>query len=359
MLSVGSLFTGIGLLDYGLHLAGLTDHRWVCEQDEWRRERILAQRFPDAVRYADVRDAGAGWEPVDVIAGGFPCKGVSAAGKREGFGHPETVLWREMARAVRELRPRYVLVENVANILGLHDGAVWGEVLGDLAALGYDVTWDCLPAAAVGAPHLRDRVFAVAALADRMAGSASESRDRSGGEVARPGEVERAERLHGGVGAAADAVRPGLEGAGVRGAASDRAGAVADSGGERRQQVAGSALGDEAAHGGARRDRGQPHRDYVFAGHGEDSRPGPTNGFWRDADWLFCRDGRWRPVEPGTFPLAHGAPARVGRLRAYGNAIVAQTAATFIESYLDLAVAPTLRRYHLSSPRRRCCDDII
>jgi site-specific DNA-cytosine methylase len=57
----------------------------------------------------------------------------------QGFDHPETVLWREMARAVRELRPRYVLVENVANILALHDGAVWGEVLGDLAALGFDV----------------------------------------------------------------------------------------------------------------------------------------------------------------------------------------------------------------------------
>jgi site-specific DNA-cytosine methylase len=113
--------------------------------------------------HSDVRHVGDGCEPVDLIAGGFPCKGASTAGKRNGFDHPETVLWREMARAVGELRPRYVLVENVANILALHDGAVWGEVLGDLAALGYDVVWDCLPAAAVGAPHGRDRVFAVAA----------------------------------------------------------------------------------------------------------------------------------------------------------------------------------------------------
>ena len=63
--------------------------------------------------------------------------------------------------------------------------------------------------------------------------------------------------------------------------------------------------------------------------------PGPTNGHWRDADWLFCRDGKWRPVEPGTFPLAHGAASRVGRLRAYGNAIVPQVAQTFIEAYLE------------------------
>ncbi len=67
----------------------------------------------------------------------------------------------------------------------------------------------------------------------------------------------------------------------------------------------------------------------------EMERPGPTNGFWGAADWLFCRDGKWRPVEPGTSPLAHGAAARVGRLRGYGNAIVAQAAQAFIESVID------------------------
>ncbi|MFY3433946.1 DNA cytosine methyltransferase [Achromobacter mucicolens] len=69
----------------------------------------------------------------------------------------------------------------------------------------------------------------------------------------------------------------------------------------------------------------------TLAGLRGDMRPGPVNGFWRAADWLLCRDGKWRPVEPGTFPLAHGAPARVGRLRAYGNAINAQQAQIFIE----------------------------
>mgnify|MGYP003392998237 CR=1 FL=1 len=67
-----------------------------------------------------------------------------------------------------------------------------------------------------------------------------------------------------------------------------------------------------------------------------DDRPGPVNGFWRDADWLFCRDGRWRPAQPGTFPLAHGASSRMGRLRAYGNAICASQAEEFIRSYLEI-----------------------
>ncbi|MFN3247710.1 DNA cytosine methyltransferase [Roseibium album] len=74
---------------------------------------------------------------------------------------------------------------------------------------------------------------------------------------------------------------------------------------------------------------------YDLERSGSNNGPGPTNGFWRDVDWLFCRDGKWRPVEPGTFPLAYGAPSRVGRLRAYGNAIDAEATRVFIEAVME------------------------
>lgn len=161
---VGSLFSGIGLLDYGLTLAGHT-HGWFAERDRYRR-RIIALRFPGVPVYPDVRAVGLAAPRVDLVAGGFPCKGVSQAGAHAGFGHPETALWREMLRVVRELRPRYVLVENVADLLVLHGGDCFGEVLGSLAECGYDTEWVCIRASAFGAPHRRERVFVVAAATD-------------------------------------------------------------------------------------------------------------------------------------------------------------------------------------------------
>jgi site-specific DNA-cytosine methylase len=166
--NVGSVFSGDGLLDFGLTLAGW-EHAFLCESEPERRA-ILSLRWPGVPIYRDVRDVDGGAPRVDLLVGGFPCRGASTAGLRAGLDHPETALWREMARAIGALRPRFVLVENVANLLSVRSGAAWGTVLGDLAALGYVRAWDCLPAAAFGAPHLRDRVFCVAADADQGVG---------------------------------------------------------------------------------------------------------------------------------------------------------------------------------------------
>lgn len=96
---------------------------------------------------------------------------------------------------------------------------------------------------------------------------------------------------------------------------------------EERIGLTGMARGATAAHEGEALERAGIH-----PGAG---RAGPVNGLWRDADWLFCRDGKWRPVEPGAFPLANGAASRVGRLRAYGNAINVEAAKEFIAAYLE------------------------
>lgn len=154
-MTVGSLFSGAGLMDWGLTLAGF-DHAWFCESDPFCR-RVLERRWPGVPVYEDVR-AVVTPERVDLLAGGFPCQDLSVAGRRAGIGGERSGLWSEFARLIGELRPSYVLVENVPGLLirGM------GRVLGDLASLGYDAEWDCLPAAAFGAPHLRARIFVLA-----------------------------------------------------------------------------------------------------------------------------------------------------------------------------------------------------
>lgn len=152
----GSLFAGIGGFDLGLERAGHAC-AWQCEIDPHARA-ILNKHWPEVPCYGDIRSINwADVEPVDLICGGYPCQPFSHAGARAGKSDPRH-LWPEVARCLRHLRPRFVLLENVAAHLSLG----FGHVLGDLAALGYDAWWDCIPAAALGAPHLRDRVFVVA-----------------------------------------------------------------------------------------------------------------------------------------------------------------------------------------------------
>lgn len=164
---IGSLFSGIGGLGLGLEWAlseaGLAPVVcWHVEQDPFCRS-ILAQHWPDAARHDDVRAVGAhNLAAVDLIEGGFPCQDVSVAGKGAGLAGARSGLWYEFARVVGELRPRFVVVENVSALLARGIG----DVLGGLAALGYDAWWTTLRAADVGAPHRRERLFIVGWLAD-------------------------------------------------------------------------------------------------------------------------------------------------------------------------------------------------
>ena len=175
-MTCGDLFAGIGGMSLGLERAGLTV-RWQVEVEPYC-ENVLARHWPAVLRRRDVRFAGAATlPPVDLIAGGFPCQDVSAAGRGVGLAGHRSGLWREFARIVRELRPSWVLVENVPALRGR--GA--DRVLGDLEATGY-ATWPLVVGARhVGAPHRRDRVWIVGRLADASGGALREQPRRGRG----------------------------------------------------------------------------------------------------------------------------------------------------------------------------------
>lgn len=158
MITFGSLYAGLGGFDLGFERAGMRCE-WQVEIDADNRT-ILREQFPSARQWDDVRTFPPPGEwGVDLVCGGFPCQDISNAGECAGIDGERSGLWTEYARVIREIRPRYVVVENVAALLvrGMD------RVLGDLAALGFDAEWDCYPACAFGARHLRDRVFIVAA----------------------------------------------------------------------------------------------------------------------------------------------------------------------------------------------------
>lgn len=249
-------FAGIGVWSYALRLAG-----WADDRPCW--------------------------------TGSCPCQPFSEAGRREGLTD-ERHLWPSWFHLIEQCRPPVVFGEQVAS----GPAAEWLDLVhSDLEGIGYAVGAAVLPAAGVGAPHGRHRIFFVADCR---------------GEGLEVGGEQQARRQR----------QAAQRGCGALG--------LADDDGERF-------AGRAESNGEPERSREPASRRVDAGGRGfaGDRRPVPTNGHWRDADWLRCRDGRWRPVEPGTFPLAHGAPGRVGRLRGYGNAIVAQVAAAFIAAYME------------------------
>lgn len=158
-LTIGSVFSGIGGLELGLEWAGLGPVVWQIERSAFCRS-VLERHWPNATRYHDVRTTHA-LARVDIVCGGSPCQDMSSAGLKRGITGPQSGLWREMLRIVSDVRPRFVVWENVAAALsrGLR------TVLRDLAALGYDAEWSALSACAVAparARHQRERLFVVA-----------------------------------------------------------------------------------------------------------------------------------------------------------------------------------------------------
>lgn len=153
---VGSLFAGIGGFDIGLERAGM-EIAWQCEIDPFCN-KVLAKHWPNVKRYGDIRELnGSELEPVELICGGFPCQPYSCAGKRMG-AEDDRALWPEMLRIIQEVRPRWVIGENVAGFINMG----LDNSISDLEREGYAVQAFVIPACAVNAPHRRDRVWIVA-----------------------------------------------------------------------------------------------------------------------------------------------------------------------------------------------------
>lgn len=235
----------------------------------------------------------AGWpDDKPVWTGSCPCQPFSAAGKGNGFAD-ERHLWPAFFHLISECKPGVIFGEQVAS----KDGLGWLDLVQtDLEATNYAVGAVDLCAAGFGAPHIRQRLFWVAD---------SDNAGLEGWE----GMPERSAECPAGSG--------------------NMDGRMGDSKHE--------GLNPNPLTGSISQSK---NKGWMLKPEGPDARgnvlqnSGPTNGYWRDADWLFCRDDKWRPVEPGTFPLADGIAGRVGKLRAYGNAIVAPVAEEFIRAYM-------------------------
>ncbi|MCL9619755.1 DNA cytosine methyltransferase [Klebsiella variicola] len=287
----------------------------------------------------------AGW-PDDrpVWTGSCPCQPFSAAGKGDGFAD-ERHLWPHFFHLISERRPQHVFGEQVAS----GNANTWFDLVqADLEGVGYAFGLVPFTSAGVGAPHIRERAYWVAnansVISDRRGNVRAPGRDEysNGGD-----DVRLADANH-------DRQQPGCRtGSGRefakqgnnigRGGQNDRLANTDDE----QHSIAVSGCSHEHASTGREQDPA------ASAGLRGDYRPLEVNGFWRDADWLFCRDGKWRPVEPCTFPLVDGAAARmgrvepgvarvassnrVGRLKGYGNAINAHAAAAFISAYMGVA----------------------
>jgi DNA (cytosine-5)-methyltransferase 1 len=273
----------------------------------------------------------AGWRgPAWTLS--CPCQPFSAAGEGRGFAD-ERHLWPDARWLIRECKPRQIFGEQVAG----KDAEPWLDLVStELEALGFAFGALAFPSAGIGAPHIRDRTYFVA-----------------DADYARPqgwwGVQERADKRA----ARARGVARGMDDASCVGRETGRGDHAEHDGIVAGATDQGRELADAANVGFDGRGSGEAS-DGRDAARIESERlrfveriesAGPANGFWRTADWLLCRDEKWRAVEPGTFPLADGAPARVGRLRAYGNAINAEAAVAFIQS-ADEAMKEGAALYH-------------
>lgn len=343
--TVGSLFAGIGGLDLGFERAGF-ETAWQVEIDDYA-SAVLAKNWPHVRRWKDIKtfppEPVDDWR-VDVIVGGFPCQDISCAGKGAGLDGARSGLFYELIRVVGLLQPRAVVLENTSALLsrGL------GRVLAELAALGFDAEWHCIPAAYVGAPHIRDRIFILAhtEIKSGRAGLLEDEWPRQqaarprpvaaddGGDASRPGDVADA----------AERGQPELRRASGQAGLSDGSGqGMADASSVRQ-----SPKGDQVSRRKATRSRkadqlgdggevpGGGSEPQGLSRSAESDMGGATDGISTWLDGLIGGLSAWGPDWERDVPrVTPKMPKRTDRLRCLGNAVVPQVAELVARMLLD------------------------
>jgi DNA (cytosine-5)-methyltransferase 1 len=260
----------------------------------------------------------AGWaDDRPVWTGSCPCQPFSAAGKQEGFAD-ERHLWPAWFNLIRQCRPAIVLGEQVASALD------WLDLVStDMEGADYAFGAADLCAAGFGGAHIRQRLYFTG-----VADTVGSGRQRAGRQSSAQsvGTTER-----GGTGGLADADHQRQRSPAIARLCNEEYYV------EPRSSVSGLADPSNQRHEWNSQNGWQTQRWLEHTGGNGDDRPHAPMLGRNAADWLYCRDGKWRPVEPGTFPLADAATSRVGRLRAYGNGLDAETATQFVGAVMDCA----------------------
>lgn len=324
--TVGSLFAGIGGLDLGFERAGF-ETAWQVEIDDYA-SAVLEKNWPHVRRWKDITNFPP--EPiddwrVDVIVGGFPCQDISLAGSGAGLEGARSGLFYELIRVVGLLQPRAVVLENVSALLarGLD------RVLAELAALGFDAEWHCIPAAYVGAPHIRDRIFILAHTSQRgqseLRGSPWGNRlPAGGGQGVADSDGERLK----GQQRQSRRSEQGRQ-ANSAGGSSEGVSNADCAGSQKRENLRGDDESQQQAAVGGDREQG--------AGEAVESDLGGTaDGFSARMDRLAGGLNAWGPDWERDVPrVAIKIPKRVDRLRCLGNAVVPQVAELVARMLLD------------------------
>lgn len=324
------------LIAGGVIASGVVDQRSIIDvQPEDLREFAQCHFFAGIGVWSHALRQ-AGWpDDSNVWTGSCPCQPFSAAGGSLGLAD-ERHLWPAWFNLIIQRQPSHVFGEQVSSAAGLE----WFDVVqADMESAAYATTAADLCAAGVGAPHIRQRLFFAAARLGDPFGDGLEGRLSGWPDPQWPTEHRQARPVR-----AADGLA-NTHGGIVDGSLSHWQGGrpePADSGSTGGPLDTGLANADVKQHPipeSQRRDarlQGARHKSAgAAAGRCSTAAGSPTNGWWRSADWLFCKDGKWRPVEPGAFPLVDGTTSRVGRLRAYGNAISGPLATEFIKAYME------------------------